>query len=311
MNAPKRHHYLPEFYQKRWTVGGKIKVYRRFSQGLSINSKSPKAVGFEFNLYATEDLEGLDRYLIEREVLRNIDNDAARSLFYFESNLSASPDQRLIFAWTQFLLTLLHRSPGRIAEIKKSISVAAPSIFDDVKAAYPNIADDEIARILTDKKVREGVYQSLLQQLFFSVNVGTAIQKMNWCIIKVNSSKHEFLTCDKPLISSNGLVFNNSFLILPITRNSLFVACHDKRIGEYFTSLPPNKMVALVNDIIVRQAEKFVISSNETQTRFIENRLLVQSRQPNRDAHNEVRWEIPGLFRLEELKRLDLGLKEE
>ena len=311
MKDPERHHYLPEFYQKRWAADNKVKVYRKFNGRLSINSLAPKAIGFVRNLYATDEIEGLDRQLIERDVLRRIDNDAARSLRYFENNLRGSGDKRLTFAWTQFLLTLLHRSPNRISEIRKSIPEYAPTIFDEIREKFPDEPEEKIREILTEKRVHEGVYQSLIQQLFVSSNVGNVIQNMNWCIIEVKNTKFDFLTSDKPLMTSNGLGLTNSFLILPVGRRSLFVACHDKRIADHLIDRPPNELVQLVNDVVVRQATMFVIAYDERQTRFIDNRLLVASRQPVLDPLNEARWEFAGLFKPQEIKKTYIDIEEQ
>jgi hypothetical protein len=309
LQDPERHHYLPEFYQKRWADNNKVKVYRKFAERLYINALAPKAIGFVRNLYATDEIEGLDRQLIERDVLRRIDNDAARSLRYFETNLRGSGDKRLIFAWTQFLLTLLHRSPNRISEIRKSIPDYAPTIFGEICEKFPDEPEEKIREILTERRVHEGVYQSLIQQLFVSSNVGNVIQNMNWCIIKVRNTKFDFLTSDKSLMTSNGLGLTNSFLILPVGRTTLFVACHDKRIADHLVGLPPNNLVEMINDVIVGQATKFVIFYDERQTRFIDNRLLVGSRQPVLDPLNEARWEFAGLFKPEEIRKtyIDVG----
>jgi hypothetical protein len=311
LKDPERHHYLPEFYQKRWASNEKVKVYRKFNGRLYINALAPKAIGFVRNLYATDEIEGLDRQLIERDVLRRIDNDAARSLRYFENNLHSSDDRRLIFAWTQFLLTLLHRAPNRISEIRKSIPEYAPTIFDEIREKFPYESEEKIRTVLTERRVHEGVYQNLIQHLFVSSNVGNVIQNMNWCIIEVRNTKFEFLTSDKPLMTSNGLGLTNSFLILPVGRNALFVACHDKRIAVHLMNHPPNELVQLVNDAVVRQATMFVIAYDERQTRFIDNRLLVVARQPILDPLNEARWEFAGLFKPQEIKKTYIDIEEQ
>ncbi|BBE33411.1 DUF4238 domain-containing protein [Sphingosinicella microcystinivorans] len=66
MSNPKRHHYLPEFYQKAWMGDdNKVTVYRRRHGGrLDIQRKAKKSVGWENELYA--DLSEADPELRQR-----------------------------------------------------------------------------------------------------------------------------------------------------------------------------------------------------------------------------------------------------
>jgi hypothetical protein len=269
-------------------------------------SKAPKATGWKKDLYATDEIEGLDRYFIEREVLRPIDNDAARSLRYLKTYSHGPTDARLNSAWTRFLLTLLYRSPAQIDDLRRSIPEHAPTIFSDVKEQFPHIPDEKIHQILAAKNTHEGAYQNLLRGLFTEGEVARSIRNMLWCVIKLGKTRFDLLTSDQPLILSNGLGWSNSFLILPIGPQNLFVACHDKRIGDHILEMPAKELVETINDIVVRQAEEFVIARDEKQHRFIENRFMVSSVAPRRDPRNQTRWEFSGLFRMEEIRRIVL-----
>jgi hypothetical protein len=55
LSGPQKHHYLPEFYLKRFARGGKIWVYDRKRDDLS--ERRPETVGLRKNLYRPEHVE--------------------------------------------------------------------------------------------------------------------------------------------------------------------------------------------------------------------------------------------------------------
>ncbi len=301
MVEPRRHHYLPEFYQKNWAIQGKCKVYRRYGTKVSVVSRAPKAVGFELDLYATAPVEDVDRHLLERVILSRIDNDAARALRFLLKNDGAPSDPRLFHAWTRFLLSLLHRAPSRIRDIRQSLDIKTQEIINDLRSKYPELRDSR-ERDLINAQTVETAYQGLIHDLLTSTVLGPVIHDMSWSIISPPDRSFTFLTSDRPLIRSDALGKRSSFLILPVGPKRLFVACADKRVSDWLAKLTPKKLMETMNDIVVRQAERFVLASDEAQSRFVENRLMVPGKAPSRDPSGEITWTFPGLFEPWELQ---------
>ena len=79
MNDPRRHHYNPEFYLGEWAGADDLVCEIKKAYGkVEARRKSPKASGFERDLYRTVGLP--DEQHVEKNFLSRFDNDAARAL---------------------------------------------------------------------------------------------------------------------------------------------------------------------------------------------------------------------------------------
>lgn len=76
-NPPKRHHYIPEFYQRKWTIDGKLVVFQKHYERLRAQRKAPGATGYVKLLYALQNLSPQEAQLIEENYMRPLDNLAA------------------------------------------------------------------------------------------------------------------------------------------------------------------------------------------------------------------------------------------
>src|SRR5438045_2699476 len=55
MSVPKKHHYLPQFFMRRWIdTEGKLTEYRRPRDKLIVKRKRPAETGYVVDLYANE-----------------------------------------------------------------------------------------------------------------------------------------------------------------------------------------------------------------------------------------------------------------
>lgn len=249
-----------------------MRVYRKYGSKLAVVSRAPKAVGFERDLYSTTGAGGGDKYLVEKSIMRMVDNDAAQALGIFELAKKPPENDRLNNAWTNFLVSLLHRTPSRIASIRASLDAEAKKVFSEIVEKYPEYEGKSQEDIITDATI-DGAYQYLMERLVLSSRVGAALGAMTWCVIDTSENAHEFLMGDLPLIQSNGLGHNKSFVLLPIGPHSLFVASPKSDFSDWLLSLRGRDMMKFINDAMVRQAEHFVIALHERQSRFVENRL--------------------------------------
>lgn len=282
MSAPKKHHYVPEFYLKRWAgEDRKVSDFRRFEGKLVHRRRFPSETGFEIELYSVRNhTDPEKRQIIEKRLMSRIDNGASHSLEYMEATGKAPTDSVHRNAWTTFLLSLIHRSPMQVERLRKSIAANRDEVLKSLAPRYPELRQDTDPETFEeylandDGTIDEGSLLPLMQNLMSSKLVGTALIQMTWGIMRFNLPKHGFLTCDIPIMLSNGLGHRDSFVMLPTSPNTIFIAAARKPIIDSFVSQDAKIFERGINDAVVQQAQQVVISQNTTQRRFIDKRFL-------------------------------------
>lgn len=290
MGVPKRHHYLPQFYQRRWATGGSAVVYRRFPSGLSILKKPPSAIGFFEDLYANPtEPDVARRQLLESRVFGRIDNDASVVLRSIENSGKPPHSDQMRSDWARFLMSLYHRSPRKIRRLQDEVRAKRAEIVASIKAQHieaRDMSDDEIFSLPdTDR-----AYVKLVRDLVHSDRVGSHLVQMRWSILRLPNTSHPLLSSDRPLMQSDGIQFDESFIMLPLGPRAIFLAVNDRRIRDALSDLPIHKLISTVNHMVVSQAEEFVVAFDETQTRFIDNRLM--RGKVSRNPAGDVSWKL-------------------
>ena len=102
--------------------------------------------------------------------------------------------------------------------------------------------------------------------------MGRPIFGMHWGVVKFSNYKHGLLTSDRP-IASNIFRIGGNHLCLPISPEMVFIACDTPQTERESQRLRSDRVMAAMNDMIVRQARTFVYGTNDLQLRFIENWL--------------------------------------
>lgn len=282
MSAPKKHHYVPEFYLKRWAgEDRKVSDYRRFNGGLVHRRRFPSETGFEIELYSIRSHADPERrQIIEKRLMSQIDNGASRSLEYMEQAGQPPTDSERRNAWTRFLLSLIYRSPTQVEKLRQKIAANRDVVLESVANQYAELRSetdpDTFEEYLTrdDGRIDEESLLPLMRNVIGSKRVGTALIQMTWSIMRFNLPTHGFLTCDIPIMISNGLGHRDSFVMLLISPSTLFIAAARKEVINSFASQDARVLERAVNDAIVQQARQVVISRDNAQRRFIENRFL-------------------------------------
>jgi hypothetical protein len=282
MSTPKKHHYVPEFYLKRWTgEDRKVSDYRRFAGKLVHRRRFPSETGFEIELYSIRSHTDPERrQIIEKRLMSRIDNSASLSLDYMEKSGQPPTDSEHRNAWTRFLLSLIYRSPSQVEKLRQKIAANSNVVLQSLASRYgelrresdPETFDEYLA--MDDGRIEEESLLPLMQKVIGSKLVGTALIRMTWGIIQFNLPKHGFLTCDIPIMLSNGLGHRDSFVMLPISPSRLFIAAARKPVIDSFSSQDAEVLERAINDAVVQQAQQVVISRDNGQRRFIDNRFL-------------------------------------
>lgn len=111
-NPSCRHHYLPEFYLKRWASreGRLVEFSRPWADVVKPKRVYPRETGF---VDRRKELQGLSRevaHAVEEKFFSPVDSEAADVLTRIERNeTDFSGDERS--AWARFVLSLVFRVP--------------------------------------------------------------------------------------------------------------------------------------------------------------------------------------------------------
>lgn len=284
----------------------KVTIYRRQHRDkLDVQRKARKSVGWVHELYA--DLSELDpeqRQRIEISFFSRVDGLAYEAVSEMLRTLAPPADNSKATAWARFLMSLLHRHPANIELLRNAVELKVDEAYEELHQQYSSSRKPghfEVSGEFTPSS-REPIQHRLLMQLLplivDSQNVGAVLLDMNWAVGAVRDARFGLLTSDRPLLTSDGLGHRESFLVLPISPQTYFLAAKDLRTIEVFRSAKPNKVISWINHAVCLQATEFVISRDEEQTKFIDNRLGGSHRhQFVRNRQGSIFWENPINYR--------------
>jgi Protein of unknown function (DUF4238) len=280
MSEPKRHHFNPEFYLRQWAgADGLICEIKKDHGKVQAQRKSPKATGFQRDLYRIDGVPDEHAQHVEKNFMAPLDNDAARALQKILSGDSTpwTGDERT--AWTTFVLSLLFRNPENVTIIKDHIREAWEQGMRALEANYvarrrptdPETFDGYVA--LTNPAAAEIGASNFLMETISNKQVGPTIFNMHWTRHSLKSSKLNLLTSDRPIIMPLGLADPRAYIMLPVSPSILFLAAHDPDFARFIAGLNHTYLVKTINKAVVCQARKFVWATDDSQLEFVRRHI--------------------------------------
>ncbi|MEP9349517.1 DUF4238 domain-containing protein [Xanthobacter sp. KR7-225] len=274
---PRRHHYIPVFYLRRWAGNdGRLCQFSKEAGIIRPLRRSSKATGFIRALYELRDFPPDLAQQIESKFFHPIDSLAADALDLLEKDGDQAlwnPDIRS--AWTRFNLSLLLRCPEYIntlrmwwpnefrrtdpaqeARYQSQRSESDPPTFFDFLSTRP---EAEIEK-----------YQfEFLFKLIDSSRMGTQINNLHWRVVDFTPDCVPLLTSDRPVIRTSGLMLPNGHLALPIGPRKLFVATHDDAVLNKIKQVSRTHLAKEINQHVVRNAVRYVYAIDDKHLPFI------------------------------------------
>ena len=273
-----RHHYIPKFYSKRWT-GEDLKLieFSRPYEKLQFKKVYPVQTGFAERLYEMKGVPASAAQKVEDEFMKPIDSDAAVALGMLEmGDTHIHTDSKWRSAWSQFLISLLMRTP-------KDLAVLAQVLEDDWARDFPKFEKDYLANRKPDDPatLQEFIDQKDLaymarwtidtaRQLMSHDQLGQQLNSLRWFVLTTGSDATEFLTSDRPVVMSGTLTADNSYLYLPIGPHVLFVAVANAAAEQRIKRFPTAELVESTNKLVTRQATKYVYAADNKSMPFVE-----------------------------------------
>jgi hypothetical protein len=280
---PRRHHYLPQFYLKRWAVDGCLVEFKKRNPGsdtVSSKKKAPAGTGWKPDLYSFEGVPSPQREAIEAKFLRMLDGSAAEALAKIEDNLEVV-EARLRQAWSTFLLSLNMRHPDDIDAFKfvykRDLSIIHPQEEREYQSLRTENEPATFYEWIDDKVHVNDLALEELQRLFLNRKATTELMNMFWTTATVQSSAH-VLTSDRPTIRSF-LGHRESHWILPIGPRKIFIACNDHSLALKFKRKIELQVWKDINRTILNQASSLAFSDTEKHLPFIQKHLATKTKQ--------------------------------
>jgi hypothetical protein len=276
-----KHHYIPEFYLKRWAgADGRLCEYSRPYKDVKARMTYPGGTGYMRGLYTLEGATPDTADTFENDFLSIADGTAAVALQVM-LNDNVIPPMREKMAWTRFILTLIHRTPEGVArnleltrqyfegdrarEILKEYDKLKGHDDPPTAEEYLQQNKDRISSI-SNLELMANVMQSKL--------ISNRLLEMSWHLGKFTNLVNTILTSDRPLVMTNGLKADDSHVVMPLSpQHVLCIAASDKVAKELIALSGGGELAARINDRMARQARKFVYGVDDRQLRFVENRL--------------------------------------
>ena len=283
MSIPSKHHYLPKFYLERWAADGTVVRYirpRGVGDRLDCKRKTTSAIAYERNLYQLPDIDDpIESQALELRFFQKIDDRAAVALDKLDRLERGNVADRV--ALSQFLFSLLHRSPSRLAAIRRELADRT------AEAPYRALVGEEFDRAV------KAMSNRLLASLVESEHGARIVSKFRAFRIDVSASSKRLLTSDRPVNVSAQLISPDAFLILPYAPDRLLILTHREEIANAFSSQDPTTLVRGINIAVVEQSEDLVIAADENATRMIDKTFLQPGSRAQSDPIGLIRRKSP------------------
>jgi len=280
MSEPKKHHFVPVFYLKKWCgPDGKVPFSMRQNDGSIRQGRvNPTATAFENRLYSYEKVPVKQRQELEKSFFGpKVDDKAAPVLAKLcGGNVTdLSIEDRI--HWTRFLIASRLRVPEIVNDLRKSGAEELRRSLTEDHEEYLAIKEDDDASTLLEWTERNFV--GLTDNFGLTILPGVItdpehtklIAGMHWWLEDVSEANVELLTSDRPLWVSTGLKKPNCLLALPLSPTRIFFASHKRSYQRTLKSIGANRLARRCNESLASQASRFVYGTAEAS--FIDRRL--------------------------------------
>jgi hypothetical protein len=285
-NPPQKHHYIPEFYLKRWVTGADNRLWQ-FSKPyrqVVAERKYPSETGFVRRLYSTEGTDERQAHRFEEFFFKPVDSAAAEALQLMEKHGNAAPwDSRLRSAWSRFIHSLLVRCPEDMSIFKR---IWRDQVYGDAtgewEVRYQAVRDERHPPTL--REAMEGMSEAALSastmralmSMIDNASLGEKMNRLPWHILELANSRFDLLTSDRPIIRTNGIMVDGGHIALPIGPRKVFIAGKDGDAIQRIVTMDHDEIVRQVNERVVTRAVRFVWSTSSRAKALAEKRMSTE-----------------------------------
>lgn len=288
MADPRKHHYVPEFFIRRWAADeDDVWCYRRPHEAIDRKRKPPSAIGFEVDLYALQGGDPADRQSIESRFMQQLDSRAALALKEVVAVGGRPASPIMASDWARFVMSLISRSPARVREIS---AIAEAREYrgegDSLEARYQATRGDDwpatVADYLSstrDRRFDEDLGRMVVKRLCDAPRMGELIVNMEWGVRDLTDPGLTLLLSDQP-VTFGSFSTPNGVIVMPLGPRSIFIAHRSPERMPLMMMIPEQTFVETLNRKVVEQARSVVIASDRSHETLIEEHFPKNAVQP-------------------------------
>lgn len=280
--AGPKHHYIPVFYLKAWIgADGRLCEFSRPFDSVKALRKAPTATGFVRGLYNIPGLPSDKTGVLETHFLSLADDWAARAhqILLISDRTVDFHDIRTRAGWARFIYSLVLRTPEYLQRGEVKLREQAIETVESVRNQYPILRRPNDPENFDEFKERflanpaNTSIKRFLHRLIDSKKVISTICNMRWYTVDFDRQPYSLLTSDRPVIMTNGLVKEDSHIVVPVSPCRLFVAVNSERMAEKIRAMKPKEMIQRANHRVSECSIRYVYGADDAQITFVSRRL--------------------------------------
>jgi hypothetical protein len=277
--TPKKHHFIPVFYLKRWTLNGELVEFSKpYLNKVMPIRRSPDGTGYVHRLYEMRGVAEEQKQNFEELFMKPVDSRAADALATLENKGAWSPATRS--GWSRFIMSLLLRTPEDMDVIKTAVTLEYMQTTPEEEAKYQSVRPvgapetmREFIRQVIDQQSIDLPALRIAKKLIDHENIGSIINSMRWSVLEVPNSAPELLTSDRPVLMSAMLSEFDAYIMMPIGPRRLFVAVRNIDTERRVFSQPIRQLVKNANKLVVKHAVRYVFSTSDSSLAFVQKHM--------------------------------------
>jgi uncharacterized protein DUF4238 len=265
LSEPHVHHYVPQFYQRGFSLSedrNKVWVYER---GIRPRRRSVRSTGMELDLYAFPGPDGATDFASVEKALARLDDDAAKIVHRIEKHERLTLKDRSLLS--RFASVMYRRTPKHKAKVNKMAIDLLPKVLEPLQAISDQLNEAgraEIERIRGEYSANPPTFlfaQHVLRESEFE----NLMYTMDWVFFEAEQCS-AFLTSDDPVMFStgSGLGSPDAVIGFPLSKK-LFLQCMWK--SSYHTAFCTlsSERVNYFNECTIKSAYKQVYASDKVE----------------------------------------------
>lgn len=292
MKLPK-HHYIPVLYLSQWARNGRFTEFSRPKgrERVEPRGTGARGTGYQRGLYRliAPGISEERAEQVERKFMGTVDNLAKEAFNLVLQDDHSNWNDKTRSAWARFVNGLIFRVPERVNSARKFLEVFWQTEFDKNKERYDSEKspdDPEFEEYITRAINRESLEFTMRQ--IDDPRIGTLLGRMRWRTLDVASSVRPLFTSDRPVIMSNGLSYDNSHLLLPVSPTRLFLATRTAEVEHQFANVMSRReLVKKCNRHVIRRARKYAWNFDDAEVEFVRRHLSTENHL------DELMWSAP------------------
>lgn len=297
MPPPKRHHYLPVFYQEGFCSDGFLWIYDRKEN--RFRRDQPVNTGVIGKYYTFDTASGEESAAVEEFLAQWVDTPAKNAIDKIVRGGPLSARERSDFSL--FLSFLRVRTPDFEKEYKVSMKAMGEGLFR--RMCYDDERSDRMLRKMDPVQIvgREMGFQEFKDFMFSQVEAvptklgwldvmrETAVRSakvlfsMRWTLLAAPAGT-AFITSDNPFtvipppgVAAAGFATPRAIKIVPLTSTAALGIGDPEEDFECEIREVPEKTVAAINDAVATGCDRFILSPGNDEGRALLERVVAST----------------------------------